>query len=729
MKLKKLFFYILYMFLLYTINGHYVVGASTCQNIFSSDNLAKSDTKDITSSDLKFSIDSFIQKMTQTFIQKMTQNLLLHENQVDLLRFYILRSFSSGELITVLDPRLFVTLFDTLKRYPHLSKPMVREQIISFYDIQPNKDRSVPKELIDSISSFKKTSSQLRNNLFQIEANYGFWIKLLNFPLLELESTLNKKEQQLQKQEYKNQFISYLDTTALNKDTREIIKNPDLGYKDRTFILYKALNEIKQLVLSKTDDSESLKTAQKISQAMAELIHTSGFGNQNLVKLLNNNSYEDKVQAVDKILNEREAMAQELGFGFTDFLTLKTHLKANIANVEDKLKMSKDIHKEVIYSENELTTYRLRSLSIQESPFRSCLSGDCASRTYFGKALDPNYLYFTLTDKNNKSSGHVTVVLGESENHKSIKVRTAFIDKIQAVAEEHLSAMLEGIRLSLKEIGYELALPVDIGSVNGLSNQEGIQNSIKKILPTLQNKLENFTPHYHDYVFPDGFSRAHARLTLLRVEHLNVKDAKIQKGELFDVYYDETFSKSDLESLVSLRYSEKETDQREFVKSLFVLIDIPGTQILITESDAINHLYNIIRNTNFSFLFRKQVFFQFIQFIESHNMDSIILPDYGLMEYDDIHSVIFLKQVTLSFSEKEIHSIIGEMSNWKTSLGYREDFVNQLKKSKTSHYDFNKMKALVKSQWYPLLGKDDIEYMRNVRFNRVLKSSDVKSRL
>ena len=74
-------------------------------------------------------------------------------------------------------------------------------------------------------------------------------------------------------------------------------------------------------------------------------------------------------------------------------------------------------------------TFRLRALSLQESSFRGCLGGDCSTRSYFDLALDPNFIYFTLTDVHHRSSGQITVVLGTAVNKKGEVVKTAFVDR------------------------------------------------------------------------------------------------------------------------------------------------------------------------------------------------------------------------------------------------------------------------------------------------------------
>ena len=72
--------------------------------------------------------------------------------------------------------------------------------------------------------------------------------------------------------------------------------------------------------------------------------------------------------------------------------------------------------------------FRVRALSLQESPFRGCLGGDCSTEEYFNLGLDPNFISFTLTNEEFQSSGHITVVLGKarSEKEKS-RIKIAFV--------------------------------------------------------------------------------------------------------------------------------------------------------------------------------------------------------------------------------------------------------------------------------------------------------------
>ena len=165
----------------------------------------------------------------------------------------------------------------------------------------------------------------------------------------------------------------------------------------------------------------------------------------------------------------------------------------------------KEILAKIQLFENKLTSNAkqinisetVRQLSMIEAPFRGCLGDDCSSEKYLRKALDPNYIYFTLTNKFNFSKGHVTIILGEAEvDGKEIKV--AVVYKIQNIDHLLLPIMMEVLRRSVKEKGYRLAMPEDVGDYNGVSNEEDTRLFIKKNINISESELfKGFLPHQH----------------------------------------------------------------------------------------------------------------------------------------------------------------------------------------------------------------------------------------
>ncbi len=595
----------------------------------------------------------------QFFAQKMTEGMLLREGQDELFNFYISSFFSHPDAAHIYLP----AVFDILKRYPNLSKLPVREQVIHFFDSSHQKV-TIPEGFKNIIDSLKKTSSQLRSNLFQIEANYGFWIKLLDFSPLELDTALSKKEQQKQIKEH---FINYLNTTPLDKQTRDFIKDNSMTYYERTITLFNALKIIRLSYL----ESRS-KQAKKISQVMAELVHTIGFSKKSLIKLLNNSDLLLSVDFVHKILHEGDIIANDLGY--RDFTDLKNDLDAKIPDVTVMLGEFLKNHSQYsdisashpLKNEEKKETLRLRALSIQEAPYRSCLAGDCATRTYFFQGLDPNYLYFTLTDVEHKSSGQVTVVLGTSTNSKGVTIKTAFVDKIQQIPVVRLVTVLEAIRLSLKEQGYILGLPKLVGNETGLSNESLLRTYVTThILPQLQNTLGSFKPHeYNDtqFVRPDltTYSRAREQLNLLEFKVDKNTGATIAPGEFPVIQYAD--SKLNVQAFYdyvqSLKSSQNPSDHIKFINMI--------SNLAMDPQYVWNEIYSVLSDNKFAFNARKQALFKLIQL------------HVKTLSVEDELSVSFLEKYIAFFSESEVKTIIGELSNWVNTLDYRRLFIHIL---------------------------------------------------
>ena len=344
-----------------------------------------------------------------------------------------------------------------------------------------------------------------------------------------------------------------------------------------------------------------------------------------------------------------------------------------------------------------IKTFRLRSLSLQESPFRSCLGGDCATLDYFRHALDPNFFYFTLTDKDYRSSGAIAVVLGTAENPQGQRVKVAFVDKIQGVQTDRVQAMLEGIRLILKEEGYILGLPEQVGGVlKGISSDHVLQNYMEyEVLPKLSNSFKNFSPHENEYrrdMPPNEYSRAEDQLPLLEFEALSLQGVQIKPGALPKP----KLMRADLniqslyEPILSLRESKKEMDQLKFLSHL---LNMRILEILnISDQYIKEHLDFVMQNPDFSFKVRKQAFWTMLKFLRNR-----INP-----KGPDIFDIESLQDKTLVFSEKERQILIGEMSNWKNTRDWRFDFIRTV----NLRIPYFALDGLLDSPWGRLVDKD-----------------------
>ena len=681
------------------------------------------------------------------FRKAMTEGLSLKEGQNSLFEFYRNNSYPyprKGE------DRFLQDVFEVLHSHPELSKPALREYKLEF----SIKERENPKSLKTFIRSLTRSAGQSRNNLFQISDNIGFWMKMIDFPTLttsfpnssflqegtsQLPTSLNKEEKKALKQKQKDDFIAWLNSTALNEKTRDFIKDTSNPYRERLTVLYKAMEEIRNTYLADISqnsqtpvqgenleadkitfqerknsqtpiqneksegntraiqdrESRQKKTVQRIGQAMAELVHTAGFGNSTYTVLLKSSNPSQSYSALSSILNERDIVAFDLGFE-GHFAEMKKSLNANISeDIQILEQIEADIQNEpyIVKGKNIL---RLRALSLQESPFRSCLAGDCATDYYFEKAFDPNFLYWTLTDAKHNSSGHITVVLGRATNKKDQDVKTAFVDKIQNVSTEHILPMLEGIRLSLKEKGYILALPQKVGDLNGLSNEPVMGNYVKsKILAKAQNSLKAFKPHTHSYPFENLYSRSDEQLDLWEFEPVKLEGVEITPGEVHNLKSaSPSVSVHSLYAeILSLKDSRVEEEQIKFLDNLPTISQTK--ELNLPEEYVTDHLDFVLQDRSFSFLVRKKALFAWIKF--------------NVLNQSLSYPLNWLEKKANSFSDQEVTNIIGEMSNWENSTGYRKTFITALTirigTIDIELENLNRFKSLVDSRGWPLLDK------------------------
>ena len=585
----------------------------------------------------------------ESFASAMTKGLTLREGQGLLMALYLKNKTPyppEGMIQTLLEDVLRI-----LDSYPEFAKPLLREQVLEF----PLIERESPESLKNFVRSFTRSAGRIRNNLFKIEANLGFWMTMLGFS----------------KNTEKNSFITWLNTTPLDQKTRDFIKDPAKPYKERAVALYRALEEMRK---AETADSrgDNNQVVQRIGQAMANLVYTVGFGNEILKAELKSPDPAQSYSALREILNEQDRLAFDLGFE-GHFKELKESLGANIheeSKVLTQIAEDIQIQPRTIKGKEVL---RLRVLSEQESPFRGCFGGDCSSQSYFEKALDPNFLYFTLTDSQHKSFGQMTLVLGEAENTKGQKVKTAFLDKIQGVSPERLKPMLEGIRLTLKEKGYVLAIPKDIGDfTNGIANESLIRYYVQSnILPLMTESLKGFKPHKHKHnsLFYQGASRADDKLDLWKFEKIQEESyVKIQLGEIHSpkLLMTDVSVRSLYTPVLSLKNSRREEEQTRFLDNLVTLSQIK--ELGLSENEVREHLKFVLKDTHFSFQVRKKAFFTLIQF-EMHKSEVPVFWPVFPQKTD-----YFLAH----FSDKEIVALIGEMSNWKNTFGYKHTFIKHL---------------------------------------------------
>jgi len=571
----------------------------------------------------------------ESFSSAMTRNLFLTREQAAFFQLY--RAGFFGDMGTYTSAN-FNTLMDILDEYPELSfsKEPLREQFVVF----EKKIYKSPESLNQFIISFKRTYAKVKG-LFSIEANLGVWKKLLSF----------KERESQDVEKYLSAFLSSADW--------DFLKDSSKSHKEKVLFLYEVLNQIREEKL------KSSQEVQKISQAMLDLVHTAGFGELHLNQLTKSKSAEKRLEGLHKILDRRDAIAIELGFEghfseMEEFLKVHPSHLIKRDNIYDILReIERDFKKKGSYEVENSQEIRVRALSIQESPYRGCLGGwDCSSNTYFEKALDPNFYYFTMTDAQNISSGQITVVLGTARSQEGERIKTAFVDKIQNVRNEELILMLEAVRRSLEEKGYKLGLPQETGGEMGLSNLGFTREYIKEWMQSQNQKsLEFFEPHASPYKFEKGYSRAYDKLSLFEFEVLSDEGAamRIRAGSVHPFKTaPELDIKNFYEKLLSLSVSKRELDQIHFLNQLVILHRLESFPL--SERELRSLLEEKLRDRSLSFNVRKKAFFTTIEFYVDRG------EPFGYKEM-----MLFLDM----FSVQEEKAVLGEMSNWRNSWNPR----------------------------------------------------------
>lgn len=350
-----------------------------------------------------------------------------------------------------------------------------------------------------------RKAGQSRSNLFEIEANFGFWRKVLG---------LTKPPEFRDKAEVEQQRLldmRQLDRLVTQKQ-REKIRDTRIPAEKRAILVYNALSK----VLKKKSASPDF-----IHAAMKDLAGVIGFFDPAIVAKLKSDDGMERVQGIQDLLSRRDGFAMELGF--------ESHASEMFDRYPSKdsifLKDNSAVETEVATFLAELKTLRpelkysssstVRQLSLSESPMRACLAAsDCSTNTYFSFARNPNVVYFTSTDFRGHSEGHVTLALGKAEKNEKL----AFVDKIQGVDFDRVEIFLESVRQILAESGYTLVFTKrDLGQ-NGLSNDTALSQQVMQ-------KIELEPKSLGAFEFPSvskrteiGFSRARKKFLVFAMK-------------------------------------------------------------------------------------------------------------------------------------------------------------------------------------------------------------------
>ena len=346
-----------------------------------------------------------INDLLLAFTQNLIPNLSLAE-QRRTFEMYLKMRF--GKADHSVSESSFISIQEEIEKYPDLLKEKL---LFRNYDWKVVENSYTPPQDLDRfLKGNTSKARQVQTNLLQMESNIVLWRKILQYEESEAFQVQGKTrdEKKALKKQAREHFNAYFEDFI---GFQEISNHSERTVKERVVVLYKKLLAI----------HEELTKAQKntlpIRQAMVDLVHTIGFHDSYLLKILKEGDALEKVQAFKKALEKRDVFAQELGYenGFEGVLE-KWNIVLPTGVGSKKLKDETDYREEQVLASRKTidkkAREKIRHLSFMEAPFRGCLGNDCSSNTYFKTALDPNYHYFTLTDSQGFSSGHITLVLG-----------------------------------------------------------------------------------------------------------------------------------------------------------------------------------------------------------------------------------------------------------------------------------------------------------------------------
>lgn len=426
--------------------------------------------------------------------------------------FEIYRAMKLGQASHHIPADAMKRILKILRKYPGLRKE-------PFRSIEVNLGRKEFERIAELDALARKLAEEKRatmNLLFKLQADIPAWKKVAPF---------------ITKKELAGLFDKEL-TDLLRTDKTDALVTHGLLYQRLV-----ALKEKKQ--------AEGADVA-PLSHLILSLVNSFGLHNPKIEAKLGSRNGLVVLDGLRELENARSNLAEHLGFslGYRELLE-KTQISPTRDFFEGEsyarklLELEEEVLKKPLQGKDAQTKRLVRQLSLYESPFRSCLGQDCSSGTYFGRALDPNYHYFTITNPHTgESDGHVTVVLGEAKGPRG-RVKVAFVDKIQNISNTDLAYMLEAIRISVAEKGYELSIPTKMGEHNGISNQAATSLYVEKSLKsfTKQDKVyTQFSSHPHRYGHlenEEGFSRADDKLSVKPLLALaNSKDIQFSAGEM-----------------------------------------------------------------------------------------------------------------------------------------------------------------------------------------------------
>jgi hypothetical protein len=437
---------------------------------------------------------------------------LLNEDQRILFESYLNTRFGDPRR-TSIESKLRLDMNRLYHENPDLRKTVFARAQVSRIE----KRYPVPPEVDVYTQRLLKAAGRMKSNLFEVDANVGFWTSLLQLKTEKEDASLSKAELKAQREQRRQALLAELNR-FVSAQNRDQLRDPHLPASARVVEVSFALRAVEVDLIARG------KSPTDVQLAKLEALNVAGFLDDGIVQGLRSTSAMTRVEAVRNLLRARDTSAMDVGFGghydeAVKRLSNSSSIMPANAAVEAQLaeftRLIENTEPVLLPSE----TFTVRALSIAESPFRSCLGGsDCSSNTYFNLALDPAFHYFTMTDANGESKGHITVVLGKAGGQP-----VAFADKIQNVDFARVGPFLESVRQILAREGYLLVFDtLDLGH-NGLSNDTSLSKHVFETISLAPKALGPFTLG-RDPKFEKGYSRVVANLNVFPMLPLDLGD-------------------------------------------------------------------------------------------------------------------------------------------------------------------------------------------------------------
>ena len=481
-------------------------------------------------------------------------------------------------------------IISTLGLYPELG---FKEPFRSIEWISKGSEAPVPESLKLFIRSSINSAKALLAKYYQVDAYIGFWRRILQ-----------------DSGDLSEWFTPVVRAKLLNPRG-----TPDGKAMTLSVVLTRRMKELQA----------QGKDVRAISQVIANVIHTVGYLDGDILHDLGSSDGRQVLSGFRHVLDSRDRLAMLLGYEDHFAGALKSLGVSQPAGIPSERRLPEILGKfsaEVEAGSRAILSTQnrtIRQLSATESPFRSCLGGsDCSSSSYLTRALDPNYHYFTMTDSNGASSGQVTVVLGEGQLNGQRRL-IAFVDKVQNVMDPEIPYFLEGIRQSMAEKGYILALPEEKGGHNGISNYLETTRFIDRFVPVLGDQLiEGYRPHPHHYQLDSRYSRADQRLRMNPIKPLGEEKAKfLRLGQM------PNRAPLDSEKVKNLTQAIRDLPKGDEKSKLVYLTELPSELLRQLEPNYVKKLIEIVRSDRESSLIRGNALNRLI-FEEDQNLGDLL---------------------------------------------------------------------------------------------------------